>query len=123
MNAMRYFGFLFLGLVALIGCTKSTESPKGEPNQVPAKAAKEQNEEETKIQVALAKLSDADRPLALAQKFCPIQKTRLGTMGKPDRIELNCRPVFLCCSGCEDDARADPKKTLDQVEQFKKASK
>ena len=54
------------------------------------------------------------------QKFCPIQKTRLGSMGKPARIEIEGQPVFLCCSGCADEARKDPKTTLDQVARFKK---
>ena len=62
----------------------------------------------------------ADRPLAQAQKFCPVQKSLLGTMGKPDRIEIDGQPVFLCCAACADDARADPNKTLKQVALFKK---
>ena len=45
------------------------------------------------------------------------------TATKADRIDLEGQPVFLCCSGCEDDARADSKKTLDQVAQFKKGLK
>jgi hypothetical protein len=126
MNAIRWFGFLFLGLFILSGCTKSSSNPKVDASKAdPAqsKAKELTSEQEAKVQAALAKLSDADRPLALAQKFCPIQKTRLGIMGKPDRIEIDGQPVFLCCSGCEDDARADPKKTLDQVAQLKNSPK
>jgi hypothetical protein len=123
MTAIRWFGFLFLGVVTLIGCTKSPSTPKPDApkaDTVQTKGTELAPEQETKIQAALAKLSDIDRPLAQAQKFCPIQKTRLGSMGKPDRIEIEGQPVFLCCSGCADDARAEPKKTLDQVASFKK---
>jgi hypothetical protein len=122
MYAMRFFfGLLFLGMVTLIGCTRSTSTPKAEPGQ--AGKTVPSADQESKIQASLAKLSDTDRPLAEAQQFCPIQKTRLGMMGKPYRIEIDGQPIFLCCSGCADDARADPKKTLDQVAQFKKGLK
>jgi hypothetical protein len=122
MNVIRRFGFFSLPLAVLIGCAKTPSTPQAKAPNADAGQTKTKEltvEQETKIQTALAKLPDADRPLALAQKFCPIQKTRLGIMGKPDRIEIEGQPVFLCCSGCEDDARANPKKTLDQVAQFK----
>ena len=126
MTFKRIFSFLFVGLAALIGCTQSPSTPrpatsKAEPGQ--AKANQFSPEQETKFKTALAKLSNADRPLAEAQKFCPILKRPLGFMGKPDRIEIDGQAVFLCCSGCTDDARADPKKTLDQIAQFKKGLK
>jgi hypothetical protein len=122
-NAIRWFIFLFLVVVTLVGCTRSSSTSKPDApkaDTVQTKGKELAPEQEAKIQAALAKLSDIDRPLALAQKFCPIQKTRLGSMGKPDRIDIEGQPVFLCCSGCADDARADPKKTLDQVAHFKK---
>jgi hypothetical protein len=119
MNAIRLFGLLVL--VIVVGCTKSPSTPKADQSQTTAKEPSP--DQEAKIEAAVAKLSATDRPLAQAQKFCPIQKTRLGIMGKPDRIEIDGQPVFLCCSGCEDDARADPKKTLDQIAEFKKGSK
>ena len=123
MTAIRWFAFLILGLVSLSGCTRSSNTPKPDAPKAGAVQSKDTElapDQEAKLQAALAKLSDADQTLALAQKFCPIQKTRLGSMGKPDRIEIEGQPVFLCCSGCADDARAEPKKTLDQVASFKK---
>jgi hypothetical protein len=122
MNVIRFFGCLFLSLAILVGCAKTPSTPPAKAPQAESgqtKAKELTPEQETRIQNALAKLSDADRALAQSQKFCPIQKTRLGIMGKPDRIEIEGQPVFLCCSGCEDDARANPKKTLEQVAQFK----
>jgi Cu(I)/Ag(I) efflux system membrane fusion protein len=71
---------------------------------------------EKRVRTALAKLSAADRWLAEAQKFCPIQRTnRLGTMGPPPKVLIDGRPVFLCCEGCEEQAKADAHKTLDFV--------
>jgi multidrug efflux pump subunit AcrA (membrane-fusion protein) len=74
---------------------------------------------ERKFRAILAKLSTADRKLAEAQKTCPVKGTRLGSMGVPVKVVLDGKPVFLCCSGCEDEARADPGKTLARVEEGK----
>jgi hypothetical protein len=124
MNAIRCF--LILGVVILIGCSKAPDAPKPDTAKAdagPTKAKELTPEKEAKIEAALAKLSEVDQPLAQAQKFCPIQKTRLGSMGKPDRIEVEGQPVFLCCSSCEEEALANAKKTLDQVALFKKGLK
>jgi hypothetical protein len=40
-------------------------------------------------------------------------------MGTPVKIPLDGKPVFLCCSSCEDKAKADPQKTLATVEGLK----
>jgi len=44
----------------------------------------------------------------------------LGSMGIPVKLMLEGKPVFLCCEGCEGEARANPKATLAQVEAIKK---
>jgi Cu(I)/Ag(I) efflux system membrane fusion protein len=77
-------------------------------------------EDEAAVVLAnLAKLSSADRKLAEAQMDCPVLGTRLGTMGLPVKVILKGQPVFLCCKGCERRARADPDKTLAEVERLK----
>lgn len=77
-----------------------------------------------KVQAGLAKLSPEERRLAEAQGFCPIQDdNRLGSMGKPFKVTLKGQDVFLCCKGCEDDARADPDKTLAKVRTLKEKVK
>lgn len=76
--------------------------------------------EEADIREGLAKLSPADRRLAEEQRFCPIQgDTRLGEMGKPVKLMLDGRPVFLCCKNCEKKARASAARTLRTVEQLR----
>jgi Cu(I)/Ag(I) efflux system membrane fusion protein len=73
-----------------------------------------------KVKAELAKLGAEDRRLAEQQKFCPvIQTNRLGSMGPPFKVQIDGRPVFLCCAGCEEKARANPEKTLQAVERFK----
>lgn len=112
---------LFAGafvLVSLFGTpsfSQEKEKPTANPEegQDPKKAAK--------IEAALSKLPKADRTLADAQRYCPMMdRTRLGAMGTPVKIMLDGKPVFLCCAGCEEDAKADAKKTLAKVERLKK---
>jgi len=75
---------------------------------------------EKKMTEALAKLPPADRPLATSQKFCAVlTDSRLGSMGPPVKIMLNGEPVFLCCQGCEQAAKANPEATLARVRQMR----
>jgi Cu(I)/Ag(I) efflux system membrane fusion protein len=77
-------------------------------------------DEETKVQATLARLTPADRRLVEAQKYCPIQEQNLlGSMGKPFKVMLKGQPVFLCCKGCEKEARAHPDETLTKIEKRK----
>jgi RND family efflux transporter MFP subunit len=81
-------------------------------------------EKEAKIKANLAKLSPEDRRLAEAQKYCVVQQDkRLGVMGKPVKIEVMGRPVFLCCAGCVDEAKEDPDRTLATAEKQKARAK
>jgi len=65
------------------------------------------------INAAIARLSPADQALARAQVFCAIdQDSRLGSMGPIQKIMIKNQPVFLCCKGCEAEARAHPEETL-----------
>jgi Cu(I)/Ag(I) efflux system membrane fusion protein len=71
----------------------------------------------------LAKLSAEDRRLAEAQKFCAVlPSNRLGAMGVPVKVMLEGQPVFLCCPGCEEKAKANPTQTLRKAEELKRAA-
>jgi Cu(I)/Ag(I) efflux system membrane fusion protein len=77
---------------------------------------------EKKVKAELAKLSAEDRRTAELQKFCPIlPANRLGSMGVPMKVMIDGQAVFLCCDGCEAKAKADPKQTLQKVEELKSA--
>jgi hypothetical protein len=77
-------------------------------------------DKEAKIEAALAQLDPADRERALEQKYCAVQtKNRLGSMGKPIKLTIKDESVFLCCEGCEKEAKKDPDKTLARVEENK----
>lgn len=98
---------------------------KGAPSGVAVRPSTPQDEDalERKARAELAKLSAADRRLAEAQRYCPVlQKSRLGSMGVPVKIIVEGQPVFLCCGNCGEKARANPRRTLETVEQLKKGS-
>ncbi len=73
------------------------------------------NPPEDRESAALDQLSPEDRKLALAQKVCPVTGAKLGSMGKPYRISLGERIVFLCCKGCEGAVKKDPAGILEKL--------
>ena len=117
-------GVLCLSLVATVGCSDGGgPAPVSKP-VAPPTAANMESKEDPKIEAALNELSEEDRGLAKAQKFCAVaEKGRLGSMGKPVKIMVEGQPVFLCCDGCEEEALKNPQETLAKVEKLKEANK
>lgn len=77
------------------------------------------SDEDAEVKAALAKLSPEDRRLAEAQSLCPVLDSRLGSMGVPVKIMIQGQPVFLCCKGCDRQAKADEAATLSKVKELK----
>lgn len=75
-----------------------------------------------KFEKAIKSLTQADQPLARAQKFCAYQQPNslLGTMGPIQKIEINGTPVFLCCPACINPAKAEPDQTLARALELRK---
>ncbi len=69
-------------------------------------------EDEAEIIEALAQFSPEDRRMALRQKTCPVANMKLGSMGPPIKVDVNGRPVFICCEGCRKQLLAEPEKHL-----------
>jgi Cu(I)/Ag(I) efflux system membrane fusion protein len=90
------------------------------PTAKPVKPAPEPGAEAT-IRANLGRLPEEDRPLAEAQKYCPITGERLGDpdMGVPVKVLVKDQPVFLCCKGCEKKALAESDRTLARVNELK----
>jgi Cu(I)/Ag(I) efflux system membrane fusion protein len=70
----------------------------------------------------LAQLPPTDRRLAEQQVLCPIADQPLGSMGVPQRLELDGEVVFLCCKSCEGKAKEDPKRIANKVRALRSAS-
>ena len=65
-----------------------------------------------KIDSALAQLSPEDERQARIQRICPVTHLVLGSMGKPEKLVVADRIVFLCCSGCTEKLRDNPDRYL-----------
>ena len=95
----------------------------GGPNQKEKSAATARpsasSDEDAEVKEALDKLGPEDRKLVEAQGYCPVLKTRLGTMGVPQKVMLLGQAVFLCCPLCVDRANKDPQGMLDKLERMK----
>lgn len=65
-----------------------------------------------KMKEGLAELSDADRKSAEKQHMCPVTGKMLGTMGKPIKVHVKDRDVWICCPGCREELLANPDKYL-----------
>jgi hypothetical protein len=129
MKAIRCLSLITAALL-FAGCTETPPSnkPKGDPAKPgataePAKPADPvtAGELEAKIKTNLAKLNDDDRDAVKIQKFCAVQeKSLLGGMGVPVKITLKDKEdnevsAWLCCKGCETEARKNAVKTIARV--------
>ena len=65
-----------------------------------------------KMKAELAKLSPEDAAAAEKQHFCPVSDEMLGTMGAPQKVDVNGQMVWICCEGCEDRLLANPEEYL-----------
>ncbi len=65
-----------------------------------------------KMTAALTDFSEEDRKSAMKQHFCPVSGEMLGTMGAPEKVEVQDQEVWICCDGCKDKLLAEPEKYL-----------
>ncbi len=60
----------------------------------------------------LVTLSGEDRVLAERQGICPVAELPLGSMGTPQKVDVNGEAVFICCEGCREPLLREPDKYL-----------
>ena len=65
---------------------------------------------------AIKELPAAEQPAALAQAVCPVSAHHLGSMEKPIKVTAEGRTFYLCCDGCEDGLKADPKGVVAKLD-------
>ena len=134
-NLALFLTLCFPLAIAIGGCNES--SPNGaKPNKPAAEngtdAAPEKPEQlaggydagamAKRIAESMSQLSDADRTLAEAQKFCPVGvefddndqpiSGFLGSIGKPVKVMAGDQPVFIMCPNCTEKFAADTDKYL-----------
>ena len=122
MKTNRWFPVtLFVGALTL--ASLSITAAFSDDTAKPGHSNKTDKPDEAKIKAAMAKLSESDRTAAAAQRYCPMMDTvRLGAMGTPVKVSIDGKAVFLCCSGCKDEAVEHGKETVAKAEKLKKAT-
>ncbi|MEN6494222.1 MAG: hypothetical protein ABFD16_08020 [Thermoguttaceae bacterium] len=107
---------LFLSVVALTLVFVAAGCNSRAAEQTSSPALVEQPQAQAAAPDGRAELSPADRALAEKQKVCPVSEEPLGSMGKPVKISVKGRVVFLCCDGCEADFKANTDKYLEKLD-------
>jgi Cu(I)/Ag(I) efflux system membrane fusion protein len=103
--------------LGLLGCVAGCNSEPQTPPQAKPAAAPAATSASTDDKLpGLAELSEADRKAAERQKICPVTGERLGSMGKPYKITVKGREIFLCCDGCKEAIEKDPDKYLKKLD-------
>ncbi len=96
-----------IGEIVMAGGEATTESP----------STLEIAEPDDEQLAALRELSLEDQQLARQQKTCPVTDLPLGEMGKPIKVMVEGRAVFVCCEVCRKSLLAEPAKYLEKLEQ------
>ena len=79
------------------------------------------DDEEATIAANLAKLSPADKKLALEQLLCASQEnSKLGSMGIPIKFTIEGQTAFVCCDGCLKEAKTESAKTIARLKMLKR---
>ena len=97
---------------ALSGCNSQAPSsiaPSEQATDTPGDSAPSETD---KVKAELAKLPPEDAASAEAQKVCPVSDEMLGTMGTPQKVDVNGQQVWICCDGCKDTLLASPDEYL-----------
>ena len=115
---MRSCMFAVAASLALAGCGGTAAVNPAKPG--PATPASSRPATSDAVATERAKLPADERQQVEAQEWCAVlTDNRLGEMGKPEKVELDGKPVYLCCEGCVKKAKADPEATLARVAELK----
>jgi hypothetical protein len=82
-------------------------------------AAHDQDSQQTdmeKMTEQLASFSAEDREAVIQQHFCPVGGGMLGSMGAPEKVDVDGQAVWICCDGCKDKLLADPETYLAKLQ-------
>jgi len=99
---------LFLAAAALgvtAGCNTNSKPPAANSPATVGNAAGPSDME--KMKAELAKLSPEDAASAEKQHVCLVTNKMLGTMGPPLKVDVDGKPIWICCEGCRDELLAN----------------
>ncbi len=100
--------------LAMAGCGQPAGAPNSSnvPAPGPTQVHPSPGTDMEKMKAELAKLSPEDAASAEKQHICPVSGEMLGTMGPPQKVEVNGQQVWICCDGCKEAIVKDPEKYL-----------
>ncbi len=61
-------------------------------------------------------LNADERRLVDTQKYCPVTKAELGSMGTPVFVDVSNRKIAICCDGCRDRLLSEPTKYFEWLD-------
>jgi len=91
-------------------CESCVEEVRKDPRKYVEKVAAEIREatQPTRPQAAVFWASDADAAAIQAQAICPVTKQPLGAHGRPLKVVVEGRPIFVCCQACVANVQQNP---------------
>ena len=93
-------------------------------SSVQRKADTTSKKESDEISAAIAELPSDEQVIAKGQQFCALlPENALGSMGRPIKLMIDGKPVFVCCDGCREAALKDPKTTLRMAQKLSGAKR
>lgn len=107
-----------MALIGMIGVNLALgEQNAPWPDAAPQNHAPAVASDDTSMATATKKPSDQES--IAKQKTCPVTDKPLGSMGKPVKVVVKGRTVFLCCAGCKSKLLANPDKYLKKLDEKK----
>ncbi len=65
---------------------------------------------------AIKELPAAEQAVAIKQAVCPVSSHHLGSMEKPIKVTAEGRTFYLCCEGCEEELKTNPKAVVAKLD-------
>ncbi len=65
---------------------------------------------------AIKELPAAEQAVAIKQAVCPVSSHHLGSMEKPVKVSAEGRTFYICCEGCEEEVKTDPKAVIAKLD-------
>jgi YHS domain-containing protein len=105
------------GQPVFVCCESCVEEVKKDPQKYVAKVATtiQAASQPKRPQAAVFWASDADAAAIQAQTICPVTKQPLGAHGRPLKVVVEGRPIFVCCQACIAKVQQNPELYLPPV--------
>jgi Cu(I)/Ag(I) efflux system membrane fusion protein len=109
-----WMGMLCTVVLALLvaGCGSTAPEGPERDNHATDKGSHGGQSDMAKMKAELATLSPEDAVSAEKQHVCPVSGKMLGTMGPPNKVDVNGTLVWICCDGCKDELLQNADKYL-----------